>query len=100
MKKFLSVQKNKMITNVGTLTIEKDGYLRIQRADGMNNLFCPYSSNQEKNCGDWCPHFGEPEYDEMPEGSDVFAIRGGSIEICNDTIFDGTYLIDNRESII
>ena len=50
MKKFLSVQKNKMITNVGTLTITKDGYLRIQRADGMNNLFCPYSSNQEKNC--------------------------------------------------
>jgi len=44
-----------MITEKGTLYVERKGRL-VSAA-------CPYSSvgSTTVNCGEWCPHFGEPD---------------------------------------
>ncbi|NCC14691.1 MAG: hypothetical protein EOM32_15110 [Spirochaetia bacterium] len=42
--------------------IDSKGKLLIERADGMKMQDCPFSP--ESSCGDWCPLFGEPVFDE------------------------------------
>lgn len=39
--------------------IDKDGYLHIERNNGFRQQLCPFS--EQANCGQWCPHFGDPE---------------------------------------
>ena len=51
---------------VEEMRITKNGNLTIARGDDCKEQACPFCSNTEssllKRCGDWCPHFGEPEY--------------------------------------
>ena len=47
--------------------IDANGCLCLERAGQLKLQDCPYRSLVEGKyrfaCGDWCPHFGEPEYD-------------------------------------
>jgi hypothetical protein len=40
--------------------IDRDGSLYLERAGKLKGQFCPHQKGL-MNCGDWCPHFGEPE---------------------------------------
>jgi hypothetical protein len=40
------------------------GVLEIERKGTMKAQLCPYDSNANRLCGDLCPLFQEPEYDE------------------------------------
>ena len=47
--------------------IDSEGFLKIYRGDPNPSLYqnqvCPFSftnNGNAKNCGQWCPHFGEP----------------------------------------
>lgn len=44
--------------------ISKEGWLLIKRGKEMKKQLCPISAYgyERSNCGDWCPHFGEPYY--------------------------------------
>ena len=40
--------------------LDKDGSLLIERAGALEEQYCPWVV-ATVSCGDWCPHFGEPE---------------------------------------
>jgi len=42
------------------IQIDKYGQLSLERAGKMKGQVCPFAS-AESWCGDWCPHFGEPD---------------------------------------
>ena len=42
--------------------IDEKGNLLIERAGKMKALGCPFGGGAEF-CGDWCPHFREPDKD-------------------------------------
>lgn len=42
------------------IRISEKGLLSIWRKGIDRWTTCPWSPNERK-CGDWCPHFGEPE---------------------------------------
>jgi hypothetical protein len=46
--------------------ITKQGWLQIERAGKFIDQECPFvnSSADGTKCGQWCPHFGEPENEE------------------------------------
>jgi hypothetical protein len=39
--------------------IDKSGHLEINRASDWRMQYCPFDDCTP--CGDWCPHFGEPD---------------------------------------
>jgi len=44
--------------------IDKDGKLwRLRRAT-LQGQFCPFTVDEACYCGDWCPLFSEPIFDE------------------------------------
>lgn len=43
--------------------INKLGCLEIDRKIKFVEQYCPVSQNDVR-CGDWCPLFGEPEYED------------------------------------
>ena len=50
---------------VDGIRISKEGWLEIQRGvDSFKNQLCPFCviGKETARCGDWCPHFGAPEY--------------------------------------
>ena len=40
--------------------ITEYGTLVIDRGRGSTATLCPFTKNDDVECGDWCPHFGEP----------------------------------------
>ncbi len=58
--------------------IDKNGYLVLWRVDGLQACACPFATvgpgSTTAKCGDWCPHFGEPEDPRMFEGKKVASI--------------------------
>lgn len=45
--------------------INTKGYLELERKGKVRPQYCPFSSNHNwNNCGEWCPHFGEPQLDK------------------------------------
>ena len=51
------------------IKIDEDGYLWIERGGKMKIQMCPHDTSDRDSCrtepcGDWCPLFGEPHFDE------------------------------------
>ena len=69
------------------IKIDKDGYLEIERAGEMMAQECPFSDGN-RDCGDHCPLFGEPD---MEEGGSFV----GSINLCHNRYLGGE-IIDER----
>ena len=72
--------------------ISKEGNLKIMRGNKMQYQNCPKTIEtgqvQPYNpCGDWCPHFGEPENINPNETR---------IEICHGKVLKFTELEDKR----
>ena len=48
--------------------IDKNGWLAIERAGKMKSQYCPWTESdpdeEDRYCGDWCPHFVEPIVNE------------------------------------
>jgi hypothetical protein len=44
------------------IVINEYGLLYLERAGTLKEQFCPFAHGQT-SCGDWCPHFGEPDDD-------------------------------------
>lgn len=69
------------------ILIDKNGWLHLDRAGKMKVQICPYATSHStlvKNCGDWCPLFGEPEQFDTMEcvpkaGRPLNAVR---VKIC------------------
>ena len=74
---------NGKIDNHGRLWIERTGI-------GMLEQNCPYCEN--RRCGDWCPHFGEPGKVWVGRGSGLM----DKIEICNKKVLLFNSLKDER----
>jgi hypothetical protein len=68
-----------------TGTINKSGYLLIDRNGKMISQYCP--KNENAFCGDMCPLFGEPE---QSSPIDV------SLEICQGKVLHFTKIKDER----
>ena len=76
--------------------IDKQGSLWFERAGKMKLQLCPYCTmvdsfgdNNLKPCGDWCPSFHEPRYDENFLGI-------GEIEICDERANIAGEIVDER----
>jgi hypothetical protein len=41
------------------IVIDEVGNLSLERAGEMKKQYCPFTD--DACCGDWCPHFGEPD---------------------------------------
>jgi len=70
--------------------INEAGNLRIERRGQWHTQYCPFfreSLETPTPCGDWCPHFGEPE-----------TFLGGStrIQICHTKTLYFTAFADER----
>lgn len=80
--------------------IDETGNLNIERAGKLKIQGCPTQEN--RNCGDWCPLFREPEVSKWmgsidPKGKDrELNPKDWDLTICRTTIhFDE--LIDKRK---
>ena len=51
------------------IQIDQEGNLKIERAGRMKAQLCPFASTYGLKCGDWCPHFDEPEPCEQRQGT-------------------------------
>jgi hypothetical protein len=72
---------------VGYLNFE--GHLSIKRRGVLWPQLCPgHYSNY--NCGDWCPHFGEPQ---RPKTKGLYI----KLEICHRKVLSFETLIDERK---
>jgi len=73
--------------------INSGGYLEIFRASGFKEQFCPYSNSPSGDCicGDWCPHFGEPQ-----KGKEKIGDGGFNLEICQGNLLLLDIFIDER----
>ena len=61
-----------------------EGILSVKRGGGFMPQVCPYSSSN-LDCGDWCPHFGEPEDHRVGYSKPLGASK--TLTICNDKQF-------------
>jgi hypothetical protein len=74
--------------------INKIGHLELRRKDVWRKTCCPYTVSMNADaskgmyCGDWCPHFGEPN----TEGELLTLL-----EICQGTAFYFLRFKDERE---
>lgn len=83
--------------------LNKHGYLYLERAYRLKAMLCPFVPSNSATtphdaavlrptiCGDWCPHFGEPEITD--KGNLVFDVV---IPICNGTTIRCDELTDER----
>ena len=69
------------------LKIDTDGVLWYERAGQMKRQYCRYL--RDGACGDWCPSFHEPRYDENFQGI-------GEIEICDERANIAGEIVDER----
>ena len=86
--------------------IDSQGFLHIERAGVMKEQLCPFQSLDTnplygKECGDWCPLFGEPytwEKCKLDKNNDKVYVNMISINICNrhDFEFELNDLTDER----
>jgi len=75
-------------------TINKFGFLKIQRGQGLTIQQCPFRASSY--CGDWCPLFGEPRYDQaVPAYSQTR--NPCHITICHNRILELDNFTDERE---
>lgn len=75
--------------------IDVNGFLALDRgvrSENWKDMLCPFTTTgncgEEANCGDWCPHFGDPG-----------PVCGGEkIELCHGRvlIFEKNGLVDER----
>lgn len=81
------------------IKIDKDGRLFLDRAGKMTKQWCPYSQS-DNSCGDWCPHFGEPEPHEVADNPGMWPTYyhqdGEQIRLCHGTVIVGE-IEDERE---
>lgn len=42
------------------IVINKKGELFVERSNKFAKQFCPFVTTGYEPCGDWCPHFSEP----------------------------------------
>lgn len=83
--------------------IDKCGGFQVERAGKMEGQRCPFSMDLGA-CGDWCPHFGEPEkahvLSKSIDGETVTQICLGGIEltICHGKEFTFDEFTDERGS--
>ena len=61
------------------MRIDEAGRLVIKRNGVWKEQYCPYSL-RTSTCGDWCPHFGEPEL--LTDNGGTRTIR---VSICEST---------------
>ena len=73
--------------------LDVDGRLQLMRIWGLKHAECIKLSYGL--CGDWCPHFGEPEIN--PYGKDVHVWRA-KINICEKRILYFEEFLDDRKS--
>jgi hypothetical protein len=83
------------------IIIRDNGTLALERQRGKGSTtkdqLCPFSSPSgvsnsahfQVPCGDWCPHFGEPQMMEI-----VSDHIGGDLALCHGTILHG--VIEDR----
>jgi len=77
--------------------IDKFGHLFIYRKSRYRAQCCPFinsSENMSICCGDWCPHFGEPEFHEIPSAGKI--IKEWILRICQNKILVFDEFIDER----
>lgn len=57
--------------------ITRNGLLYLERVDRMVSAACPFSSEGANSvkCGEWCPHFGEPEETQGETGTTMVSLR-------------------------
>lgn len=65
------------------IEIDGNGHLWIERKGKMKQQKCPYFSEYEKSCGDWCPMFGEPYFAKayLDKGKDVQLEKGDAVTL-------------------
>ena len=68
--------------------ITDTGYLEIYRGRAFKGQGCP-KTQDAKDCGDWCPLFGEPVKVTGP------GTTASKLRICDSTILDFHTLEDN-----
>jgi hypothetical protein len=63
------------------IQIDKDGLLCIERVGQMKAQQCPGMPQEIVYCGDWCPLFGEPDWDNqgLHRGVDYLTICEGRV---------------------
>jgi len=80
--------------------ISSGGYLWIKRGkEERKYQVCPFISNSEEEvwCGDWCPHFGEPEFHEMTNLFTGEITKEWTLRICQNRVLTFKEFIDERE---
>jgi hypothetical protein len=55
------------------IVIDNAGFLELERAGKLKKQNCPFTEDYPL-CGDWCPHFGEPD-----NGAIVLSCSGNCI---------------------
>ncbi len=71
--------------------INEYGGLEIKRLNKMKGQLCPFQTESEASCGDWCPLFGEPDFKNYENGKSEC-----HIQLCHEFIhFDN--FTDERE---
>lgn len=80
--------------------ITKEGTFKILRGNRWLEQECPHKSEGDAcYCGDWCPKFGEPEYNDLIEIGDSIErfeerLMHDTLSICNKIIY--AHLADDR----
>lgn len=78
--------------------INRKGWLSIQRKSEFKDMSCinvmALDEADDRMCGDWCPHFGEPEPSKFHE-QDVTPVT--YLSICQSKIILFESLTDERE---
>ena len=82
------------------------GWLFIERAGKMKAQECPFAEDRDvidgirirRNCGDWCPLFGEPKHIEsVGELTGRKVDCGWELEICQGRALTGE-IVDERRT--
>jgi hypothetical protein len=74
--------------------IDQKGFLLIKRGKKFTDQVCPF---HEDFCGDWCPHFSEPDkiYDPKTGQNDgvTLVVR---LELCHGKVLYFDEFVDER----
>lgn len=80
--------------------ITPSGFLHIERSGKMKPQICPMNNNKQM-CGDWCPMFGEPKWEEVTRitsksTSETLLTADAIIQLCHGKKIYAEPLIDER----
>lgn len=64
------------------IMIDRKGFMSLKRKGQFRENYCPYG-NVETLCGDYCPHFSEPD-------------EANCINLCHGTFVTAGKIIDKR----